>query len=112
MRYTLGSYFSIGFIQPGTIARSVKLDVAFAAKTRGRNACARKKERKKRERKQIVIGKKMFIRASEKESVGFSGNRAANFVDGFIGDGAAVTKRDGAREGRKGVTSSVVGVIK
>lgn len=29
----------------------------------------------------------MFIRASEKASVGFSGNRAANFVDGFIGDG-------------------------
>lgn len=29
----------------------------------------------------------MFIRASEKASVGSSGNRAANFVDGFIGDG-------------------------
>lgn len=42
--------------------------------------------------------KGIFIRASEKESVGSSGNRAANFVDGFIGDGAAVTKRDGTRE--------------
>jgi len=38
-------------------------------------------------------------RENEKESVGSSGNRAANFVDGFIGDGAAVTKRDaGVRE--------------
>lgn len=59
----------------------------------------------------------MFIRASEKESVGFPGNRAANFVDGFIGDGAASAThkaRRGARreKGRKGVTSSVVGVIK
>lgn len=56
-----------------------------------------------------------FIRASEKESVGLSGNRAANFVDGFIGDGAAVTKRDGAREGVNGggvTSSSGVSVIK
>lgn len=64
MRYTLGSYFSIGLIQPGTIARSVKLDVAFAAKTRGRTrARARKTEResareRENERKQIAIGKK------------------------------------------------------
>lgn len=41
----------------------------------------------------------MFVRAREKESVGSPGNRAANFVDGFIGDGAAVTKRDGRKGG-------------
>lgn len=55
----------------------------------------------------------MFIRASEKESVGSSGNRAANFVDGFIGDGAAVTKgrETGREKGERGVKrrrSSVV----
>lgn len=110
MRYTLGSYFSIGLIQPGTIARAVKLDVAFAAETRGRTrARGGKRETTNGDWKKGGESEDIFIRASEKESVGSSGNRAGNFVDGFIGDdGAAVTKR----VDRGVVTSSAVGVIK
>lgn len=46
--------------------------------------------------------KKTFIRRRERECVvGFSGNRAGNFVDGFIGDGATVRKRERERESEK-----------
>lgn len=64
---------------------------------------------RKREKTNVAIGKKgkKNVHSRKRESVGSTGNRAANFVDGFIGDGAAVTKRNGAREGRKG--GNVVG---
>lgn len=46
--------------------------------------------------------KKTFIHRRERECVvGFSGNRAGNFVDGFIGDGATVRKREREREREK-----------
>lgn len=44
MRYTLGSCFSIGLIQLGTIVRTVKLDAASVVKPR-RNEKRRERER-------------------------------------------------------------------
>lgn len=119
MRYTLGSYFSIGLIQPGTIVRAVKLDVAFAAKTRGWTRA------REREGKQIEIGKeegggergKITFHSRERERVRrlvrkSGGQLRRRFYWRRRGRHKA---RRGSREGVNGggVTSSPgVGVIK
>lgn len=70
MRYTLGSYFSIGLIQPGTIVRAVKLDVAFAAKTRGWTRAREREGKQIRDWEKRGRGKKYvsFARARKSPS--------------------------------------------